>query len=219
MPPVAPGTYTVAKGRSAVPRRWNPHPARSRINGVRATFLRARSHHTTTLIKPSRNDHHLLHALAADELLHVRIGERDAFDGASVGRLRHADRAAQLAVHLHHELHLVLLERRGIGLRPGRAHDVVAEAELAPEVVRDVRRDRREQAQENGQPFLCCAPASQSGRSLQRVEDLHAGRGDGVELLALRCRRSPSSAPMNLIASSAFRHARCRFGALANRSR
>src|SRR5918992_3593638 len=103
MPLVAPGTYSDWKGTSAVPRIRKPQPARTSNNKTRA-FLNDK------IDEPARHDHHLLHALAGDEALHVRIGARELFDGSAVGGLRHADRAAQLAVHLHDELDLVLLQ-------------------------------------------------------------------------------------------------------------
>src|SRR6185369_6495125 len=97
MPEVAFGTYSVWNGTSAVPRRRKPQPART----IRK---KARTCLDDKVDQPAGHDHHLLHALPGDELLHVGIGHRQAFDRGAVGGLRHPDRAAQLAVHLHHQL-------------------------------------------------------------------------------------------------------------------
>ena len=53
-----------------------------------------------------------LDRLPRDELLNIGVGQRCALDRAVVGRGRHANRAAQLAVDLHDEFDLVLLQRR-----------------------------------------------------------------------------------------------------------
>src|SRR5690606_1398406 len=57
---------------------------------------------------------------ALDELLYRFVGQRGRFDGRLVGILGDDHAAAQLAVHLHHQLDLGLFQRGGIDLRPWR---------------------------------------------------------------------------------------------------
>src|SRR5882672_6587286 len=109
MPESAFGRYSVWNGTSAVPRRRKPQPASVTSKTTSAVL-------ENKVDEASGHDHHLFHALAGDELLHVGIRHGEGLDGRLVGLPRNADRAAQLAVHLHHQLDLVLLERRRIDL-------------------------------------------------------------------------------------------------------
>src|ERR1043165_8765710 len=139
MPEVAFGTYRVWNGTSAVPRRWKPQPASSTSRTTSAAL-------DDKVDQPSGDDHHLLHALAGDELLHIAVRHCQALDRRLVGLLGHADRAAQLAVDLNHQLHLVLLERRRVGLGPRRLQDVLAETPPPPHGGGGVGRERGAQA-------------------------------------------------------------------------
>src|SRR4051812_6710462 len=102
-------------GTSAVPRSWKPQ-AVTQSESARTIFFISYDQ----VDEPSRHHDHLLHVVPGDEALHVGIGERKALDRRPVGRLRHPDGAAQLAVDLDDELDLVLLERRRVGLGPWR---------------------------------------------------------------------------------------------------
>src|SRR6185436_5308832 len=104
MPESELGRYSVWNGTSAVPRRRKPQPA-SVTSKTTSAVLENKVH------EASGHHHHLLHALPGDELPHIGIRHGKRLDRRLVGLSRHADRAAQLAVHLHHQLDLVLLER------------------------------------------------------------------------------------------------------------
>ena len=87
---------------------------------------------------------HLHHLLAFEERLHffVRQGARfEFFLRRAEGR---ANAAAQFAVDLHHDLGLVLLGQFGVEGRPGLAEDRAFVAELLPDLLRDVGRERRQ---------------------------------------------------------------------------
>ena len=108
-----------------------------------------------------------------------------------VGVARHAHVAALLAVDLHHQLDLVLLSAAGSGSGQGAVRMSSPNLQFAPQVVRDVRRDGREQPQQDADSPSCstdcrCARrrASSAQASLERVQHLHGRGSHRVELVA-----------------------------------
>src|SRR5947207_819906 len=104
--------------------------------------------------EPPWDKHHFLDQLPAHELLHARIGKHQRFDCLAVSVARHPNVAALLAVHLHDELDLVFDQSVRVVLRPRRIEYVLAVAEIAPQLMAHVWRDRREQTQEYVEAFV-----------------------------------------------------------------
>src|SRR5262245_6151372 len=139
-----PGTAMVSNGNSCWPRSLNPHPA-TRLAKRRtdsARFMNFPRLLDNDVHQAPRHHDHLLRRLAVRVPADGVVLEREALDRRAVGRLRCPHVAAQLAVHLQHELDLVGFERRLVDLGPARGEGIGLKAELPPEGVRDVRRDR-----------------------------------------------------------------------------
>src|SRR3712207_5361994 len=87
------------------PRSWKPQPATVAATrtaaSVRTTMVFIGLHHDVDEF--ARHDDDLLRR-AFDELADRFLGQRSGFDRRLVGILRYLDRAAQLAVHLDHQL-------------------------------------------------------------------------------------------------------------------
>src|SRR6185437_3075273 len=171
----------------AAPRRWNPHAASGTDNA--SAIVRSDSATMNALLEhdidePSGDHDDLPDRCAAAMARDLRRLPRRRFDRRLVGAGGHDELAAQLAVHLQHELDFVARERRLVDGRPRGIDQVavrVSEPQLAPEHPGRVRHDRIEHAQQDRQSF-----ARQRGRArrhvFERIEHLHAGGDDGVVL-------------------------------------
>src|SRR5574341_2170143 len=80
----------------------------------------------------TRDDDDLLDGESSDDFLNERQGKHYLLDSCLVSVSWNPDIAALLPIHLHHELDLVLDQRRGIVLRPRRGEHVLAELQFAP---------------------------------------------------------------------------------------
>src|SRR6267143_1860229 len=146
-----PGMYSVSKGSCAWPRRWKPHAARSTaITPTRAAREKRSNDH---IDEPPGDHDDLLHRLAVREARYRVVGEGEPLELSAAGGLRRAHVAAQLAVDLEDELDFVLFEGVRIRLGPLSLENVFAVSQVFPELVRDMRSNRGEQAKENRKPL------------------------------------------------------------------
>src|SRR5215831_5288697 len=176
------GTLIVSNGNVCWPRSLKPQAA-SVAQSATASTLDDHIH------QPPGHHHHLLRRLAVRVPADGVVFERKPLQRRAVGGLRRAHVAAQLAVHLQHELDLVGLERGLVDLGPGRRHKIVGIPELSPQRVCDVRGDRRHDAKQNRDPFvqdlripLALRGARIAGQIREGVVDLHRTRSEVVEL-------------------------------------
>src|SRR6185503_12758341 len=124
----------------------------------------------------ARDDDDLLDRKSSDELLDERQRKHHLFDSFLVGLARHADVTAFLAVHLYHEVDLILNESGGIRLRPGSREHVLAKFQLSPQVVRDMWSNGGEKPQQYRQAFFRDRVLD-SGELFKRIQDLHCRGG------------------------------------------
>jgi len=127
---------------------------------------------------------------AFHEALDVGVRERGLAHRRLVraGRDRHP--TTQLAVHLHHHLDAVALERRRIRHRPALVHDRARVAERAPERVAGVRDDRREHQHDELERLLHQGPPC-GERSSARPSPFMSSITAAIAVLKVR--RRPTS--------------------------
>src|SRR5436190_86661 len=91
------------------------------------------------------NDDDLDDLLAIHERLDLVVAQRVLLDDGFFGAERNAQAASQLAVDLHRDFGFVLLRQLRIESRPGLAEDRAGAAQLVPYLLRQIRREWREQ--------------------------------------------------------------------------
>mmetsp|Transcript_66760 Transcript_66760/g.161182 ORF Transcript_66760/g.161182 Transcript_66760/m.161182 type:complete len:863 (-) Transcript_66760:217-2805(-) len=106
----------------------------------------------------------LLELLAAHPLVHLRHREDGRLDVGLLGRLARDELCAHLAVDLHGQRHLVLHAECLVVLGPRRVGERALAAEHLPDLLAQVRRERREQQGERAHRL--------GGQCLSRVERL-----------------------------------------------
>ena len=89
--------------------------------------------------------------------LHRIVLEREPLDRRAIGGFRRPHMAAELAVHLQHELDLVGFQRGLVDLRPWCSHDVTElplKPQLGPQLVGHMRHDRVDESQKHPDTFV-----------------------------------------------------------------
>src|SRR5690554_8049038 len=136
-----------------------------------------------------RYDNDLANGDAFQEFLYGRCRYCLRFYLSPVGGAGDRHAAAQFAVHLDHKFDLILNQCGSVRLSPGGIQDIVTISQFTPERLRDMRRDRGEQTEQDGESFCCNrlpAILCVLVQFLQHIEHLHRRRGHRVELLTIK---------------------------------
>ena len=135
-----------------------------------------------------RDVHDLRRSLALSELEDVRILQRDPAGLLLAGVPGQSHPAADLAVHLHADLHRVIDTKRLVVSRPGCSSDAWRVAELLPQLLGQVRREGR------GTTAPAFRPSWRGGcASRQLIGQDHHRADRGGSCGRRRCPHSPSS--------------------------